>query len=183
MNKDEIRRKARTARRTLVAGLDDAERDRLELALAAVVAPMLTGPLASYAACGAEIDPRFAERGASPLLFPRVGPGRLSFHAAAYADLMSGHGSILEPSADAPQLTPAVILVPLVAADLRGNRIGQGGGHYDRTLAALRANGPVIAIGLAWEVQIVAAIPADPWDQPLDWLATPQRLVDCRVNR
>ncbi len=185
MIKDELRREARAARRGFVAGLETAARERLEQGLAERLAPLLAGVVASYAAMGAEIDPRLVEPllSTTGLVFPRVIGDALTFHAAAYAGLIPGHRGFLEPRTDALQANPDIVLVPLVAADLQGNRIGQGGGHYDRTLAALRATRPVTVIGLAWEVQIVAAIPADPWDQPLDWLVTPQRLVDCRAAR
>ncbi len=63
--------------------------------------------------------------------------------------------------------------MPLLAVDRRGTRLGQGGGHYDRTLATLRAAGPVLAVGMAWDCQLVDALPTDPWDEPLDALATP----------
>ena len=196
MTKTELRRTIRAARRRFVVSLNEdpgvlADGDGIrravhEMRLAEVNFPRIeTGvTVGSYAARGDEIDPRFVEAGLKstgrPIAFPIAEGDRLTFHLCDYAALLPGYRGILEPPANAPQVTPAVILVPLVAADLRGNRIGQGGGHYDRTLAALRANRPVIAIGLAWEVQIVAAIPADLWDQPLDWLATPERLVDCR---
>jgi 5-formyltetrahydrofolate cyclo-ligase len=88
-------------------------------------------------------------------------------------ELSPGYRGIPEPRPDLPAVRPDVVLVPLVAADRNGHRLGQGGGHYDRTLAALRAQGPVLAIGLAWDMQIMPDIPASPWDQPLDAIATP----------
>ena len=69
------------------------------------------------------------------------------------------------------------------ATILSGVRLGQGRGYYDRALAALRRRQPVLAIGLAWECQIAPALVAEPWDMPLDMIATPQRLVDCRKSR
>ena len=69
-------------------------------------------------------------------------------------------------------VTPEVLIVPLVAFDGRMNRLGYGGGYYDRTLELLRLSGPVTAIGLAWGVQRLAAIPAEPFDQPLDLIVT-----------
>jgi 5-formyltetrahydrofolate cyclo-ligase len=69
----------------------------------------------------------------------------------------------------------------LVAADRRGTRIGHGKGHYDRALSHLRKGGEVFALGLAWEPQILSdPIPADPWDVPLDAIATPREWIDCR---
>ena len=178
-----LRAAIRAARRAFVAGLAPGERARLEQALAARLRLFGGQPTASYAAMGAEIDPFAADNLAVPLLFPRVGNDRLTFHAAPRLALVPGFGGIAEPAATAPAKVPRIVLVPLVACDVAGNRIGQGAGHYDRSLAALRAAGAVTAIGLAWEVQIVAAIPADAWDEPLDWVATPARLVDCRASR
>jgi 5-formyltetrahydrofolate cyclo-ligase len=175
-----LRRSARAARRAFVAALAAPVRRALESALAATALPHLGAPgiLASYAALGDELDPAPLESAALAagfaLAFPRVRPDApLAFHRAAYADLSPGFRGIPEPSADTPQVRPDLVLVPLVAADLSGTRLGQGGGHYDRTLAALRAQGPLLAIGLAWDVQLASALPAQPWDQPLDAIATP----------
>jgi 5-formyltetrahydrofolate cyclo-ligase len=88
---------------------------------------------------------------------------------------------VLQPSAEADALAPDTILVPLVLADRRGTRIGHGKGHYDRALAHLREGGGVFTIGLGWESQILEdPIPADPWDVPLDAIATPKEWIDCR---
>ena len=86
--------------------------------------------------------------------------------------LVAGHYGIPEPPPSAAPCRPAVVLVPLVAFDRAGHRLGQGAGHYDRTLAALRASGPVLAIGLAFAVQEEPALPVEPHDQPLDWIVT-----------
>lgn len=183
--KPALRQLFRDRRRTFVAGLGAAAREELERDLAAKVAPVLAGARqpASYASVGAEIDPRFVEERLGPHAFPRVTGGALSFHLAPWAALRAGYGGIPEPPATAPAITPDLLLVPLLAATATGIRLGQGQGHYDRTLAALRRAGPITAIGLAWEVQIADALPADPWDERLDWLATPTQLLDCRGAR
>jgi 5-formyltetrahydrofolate cyclo-ligase len=88
---------------------------------------------------------------------------------------------VLQPPASADALAPDLILVPLVAADRGGTRIGHGKGHYDRALAHLREGGTIVTIGLAWEPQILdAPIPADPWDMKLDAIATPKEWIECR---
>lgn len=90
-----------------------------------------------------------------------------------------GPWGIAQPPANAPVVAPDVVLVPLVAADRACNRIGHGKGHYDRALAHMREAGPVRTIGLAWDVQIVEeAILPDPWDVPLDAIATPSRWIE-----
>jgi 5-formyltetrahydrofolate cyclo-ligase len=80
------------------------------------------------------------------------------------------------PLETAVELKPDVLLVPMLAFDRRGYRLGYGGGFYDRTLAKLRALGPVHAIGYAYAGQEVDAVPRESYDQPLDWLATEESL-------
>ncbi len=182
--RNDLRAEMRRRRLAFTRGLPAPERERLERALAVHIGPLVSGrAIGSYAAVGAEIDPRFIEPLAAAVLFPRVTPMGLTFHLATYDELVPGPLNILQPRADAPERRPDVILAPLLAADLKGNRLGQGGGYYDKTLAALRREGPVMVIGLAWEVQIVPKLSAEAWDQPLDWIATPERLVGCRPSR
>ncbi|MFO1154595.1 MAG: 5-formyltetrahydrofolate cyclo-ligase [Rhodospirillales bacterium] len=76
------------------------------------------------------------------------------------------------PPATAESVEPEVVFVPLLAVDDRGVRLGQGGGYYDRTLARLRAGRPVTAIGVGYAVQRVTSLPADGFDQPMDWVLT-----------
>jgi 5-formyltetrahydrofolate cyclo-ligase len=76
------------------------------------------------------------------------------------------------PEPGAPEVVPTVLLVPLLAFDLKGYRLGYGGGFYDRTLTKLRAGGSITAIGLAYEGQMVAAVPRAGYDQPLDAILT-----------
>ncbi len=88
---------------------------------------------------------------------------------------------VLQPPASASALAPDLVIVPLVAADRRGNRIGHGKGHYDRALSHLRDAGAVYTIGLGWDFQILAEpIEPDPWDVPLDALATPKEWISCK---
>jgi 5-formyltetrahydrofolate cyclo-ligase len=92
-----------------------------------------------------------------------------------------GPWGVLQPPASAEPIVPDLVIVPLVAADRRGKRIGRGKGHYDRALAHLRAAGPVFALGIAWEPQISEEpFPADAWDMPLDAIATPKEWIECR---
>lgn len=76
------------------------------------------------------------------------------------------------PPETAPELTPSILIVPLSAFDRLGNRIGYGGGYYDRTLEQLRQNSPAVAIGLAFSSQEVDSIPSEGFDQPLDMIVT-----------
>lgn len=76
------------------------------------------------------------------------------------------------PPSSAPVVTPQVLLVPLLAFDEDGFRLGQGGGYYDRTLASMRRNGPVEAVGVGFSVQRTERVPRDETDEPLDWILT-----------
>jgi 5-formyltetrahydrofolate cyclo-ligase len=186
----ELRRDSRAVRRAFVSALAPGMRQALELALARQVLPDLGPPgiLGSHAAVGDEIDPAALDHLASAagwtLAYPRVTEGgRLVFHRCLLADLRPGFRGIPEPPGGAPIVRPDVILVPLLAVDAAGNRLGQGGGHYDRTLAVLRAGGSIRAVGLGWDVQRVEMLAPEPWDAPLDALATPTsfRLTGART--
>jgi 5-formyltetrahydrofolate cyclo-ligase len=93
---------------------------------------------------------------------------------------VSGQWGIREPGPDAPEVTPDVILVPLAVFDRRGHRIGYGAGHYDRTIAAARAQKPVVAVGIAFAVQEAPGVPNLPHDEPLDLVLTEREVIDCR---
>ena len=80
---------------------------------------------------------------------------------------------INEPLATAAAVTPAIILVPLLAFDRTGHRLGYGGGFYDRTLADARKSRHVTAVGVAFDEQRLDAVPHVDYDEPLDWLLTP----------
>lgn len=185
MTKTELRRHHRATRKAFVSGLAADARERLEHALADVIAPALAGArtIGSYAAVGDEIDPMWIEKRIGPHAFPRVSGPDISFHVAEWAAMKPGFQGIPEPGADAPMVTPDLLLVPLIAVTLAGVRLGQGRGYYDRALAILRSQAPVIAIGLAWECQFAPALPADAWDMKLDLVATPTRLVRCADYR
>jgi 5-formyltetrahydrofolate cyclo-ligase len=83
----------------------------------------------------------------------------------------SGLG-ILAPAATVPEVDPDVLLVPLLAFDRAGYRLGYGAGFYDRTLERLRRSKRVTAIGIGFAGQEVDSVPRDQYDQPLDWLVT-----------
>ncbi len=95
--------------------------------------------------------------------------------------LASGVMGIREPMPDAPEAEPDIVLVPLLAFDRAGHRIGYGGGYYDLTIAGLRAKRPVIAVGLAFAAQEIAAVPATPRDARLDLVLTEREVIDLRV--
>ncbi|SPJ28581.1 5-formyltetrahydrofolate cyclo-ligase [Falsiruegeria mediterranea] len=72
---------------------------------------------------------------------------------------------------------PEILIVPLVAFDANGGRLGYGGGFYDRTLEGLRAKRPTLAIGFAFDAQEAQDLPLEPTDQPLNMLITESRVL------
>ena len=84
-----------------------------------------------------------------------------------------------EPPESAKSLTPRILLVPLLAVDARGNRVGYGGGYYDRTLNFLRQSVPIVSVGIAFDVQRVADVPYDAHDAALDWVVTDKSVYRC----
>ncbi len=81
------------------------------------------------------------------------------------------------PGPDCPVVEPDILLVPLLAFDRRGYRLGYGGGFYDRTLAALRGRRPVVAVGLAFAAQEVAEVPVEASDEALDRIVTEREVL------
>jgi 5-formyltetrahydrofolate cyclo-ligase len=104
----------------------------------------------------------------------------LLFRAWAPGDAMNrAIWGIAEPKSDKPPLVPDIVLAPLLAFDAAGWRLGYGGGYYDRTLRALRARKPIVAVGLAYDEQQVDAVPHLDYDERLDWVLRPSGPLKC----
>ena len=143
--------------------------------------------ISGYSPIRSEIDPAplmrmLAALGARLALPAVMARGKsLAFRAWSPDDrLMLGPLGILEPSPAAAELVPDILLVPLAAFDRSGHRIGYGAGHYDTTLAHLRKAKTVIAIGVAFAVQEIKAVPVQPHDVALDYVLTEKRRFDFR---
>jgi 5-formyltetrahydrofolate cyclo-ligase len=129
------------------------------------------GTVAGYLAIRGELPVtdtlRAARARGARIVLPRVAGDRLAFHRwDTDADLVPGPFGLTEPSPDAPLVPPDDIdawLVPGLAFDASGGRLGYGKGHYDRILPG--AGG--VTIGVGWSFQLVDAVPTDPWDVPL----------------
>ena len=142
--------------------------------------------IVSYAARTDEVSPaavvEAALRDGKTVYFPRVAGSDLEFIAGVPQYLFPGAYGILEPPAG-PTLNPeardVLFLVPGVAFDDSGARLGRGGGHYDRALAR-HPHG--LRIGLTTEAQLSADLPTDPWDQRVDAVATERRLLWASVR-
>jgi len=106
--------------------------------------------------------------------FPAFDHPAKPFRFRAGDPLDAGPFGMMQPRLTAPVVDPDLILVPLIAIDGRGTRLGRGKGHYDRALARLRKSGARL-IGIGWPLQRLAdTIPADDWDIPLDAFASPE---------
>ncbi|HYP56907.1 MAG TPA: 5-formyltetrahydrofolate cyclo-ligase [Beijerinckia sp.] len=116
---------------------------------------------------------------ALPVMGPR--DESLSFRLWRPGDpTLPGRMGIAEPLASAREILPDLLFVPLAACDRAGHRIGYGAGYYDRTLAMLRAQKPIIAVGIAYACQLVDEIPYEAHDQRLDYVLTEGELIDCQ---
>ncbi|RED36099.1 5-formyltetrahydrofolate cyclo-ligase [Rhodopseudomonas thermotolerans] len=182
-----------TLRAAALARRSSLSEDDRSAAAAAVASHGLPVPLpegavvAGYAPIRGELDPfplmqALAARGARLALPVVVRQGTpLTFRAWRDGDALPRSAlGIPEPSPDASELTPDIVLVPLAAFDANGHRIGYGAGHYDCTLEYLRAQGPVVAIGLAFAMQQIPVVPAAAHDVVLDYVLTEQGLLTFR---
>ena len=121
----------------------------------------------------------FFERG-HPIALPRVTtldkPMEFRLHTDPYeeSDLEPGVWGLRQPRTDAPVVVPEVLFMPLVGFTAKGDRLGQGGGYYDRYLAA---HPQTIAIGMAWDIQEVDELPTELHDMRLSAIVTPTRVL------
>ncbi|MFV0493440.1 MAG: 5-formyltetrahydrofolate cyclo-ligase [Pseudorhodobacter sp.] len=170
-DKAEARKRALAARKAAHAGGQGQAAD----ILADFLAPHRGKVLAGYIPMRNEINPTLAmtahqgpvcvpvvEARDQPLRFRQWSPGCV---------MMEGDFGTRIP-AEGAFMDPQVLIVPLVGFDARGFRLGYGGGYYDRTLAALRARHPVLAVGFAHAAQELPGFPIEPTDEPLDAIVT-----------
>jgi 5-formyltetrahydrofolate cyclo-ligase len=105
----------------------------------------------------------------------------LIMRAYAIGDaLAAGQWGIREPTPDAPEVAPDIMIVPLLAFDRTGHRLGYGAGYFDMTIARLRAMKPIVAIGIAFAAQEIDAVPVTPRDARLDIVLTEREVIDFR---
>jgi 5-formyltetrahydrofolate cyclo-ligase len=171
-SKQDLRIAARQRRKAL-------SRDGFALAITPYAEDLALTPgtiVGGYHAHRDEADPalllaRLVEMGCA-IAFPRtVRDQPLDFHLVPDGEVLEpGSFGIPEPLAHWPRAVPHLLLVPLLAFDAHGHRLGQGGGFYDRTLAALKA----LAIGIAYAGQELDSIPHETHDRTLDMVLTEQ---------
>jgi len=177
--KQELRPDARARRVLLARDLPDFA-ERVAAYAGDLALPSGAG-VAGYRALPEEADPvrllKVLGTFGHEICYPRVGTKArpLSFHVpVAQEPWLIGAFGIPEPRPDWPRADPSILLVPLLAFDADGYRLGYGGGYYDRTLAQIRAQRTVTAIGVAFAGQEIPCIPREPNDQLLDMIVTEQ---------
>lgn len=177
-SKEVIRKEAADRRAALKSRIADLSLALAQQFLAQVPVPQ-DAIVSSYWAIGDEADPQFLEselrRRGHRIVMPRVA-GRnqpLDFHLwETGAKLVRGGFGLSEPSRDWPKLNPDVLIVPMLAFDRAGYRVGYGAGYYDRTIRGLRAAKSVTAAGFAFAVQEFPELPHLAHDEKLDWIVT-----------
>jgi 5-formyltetrahydrofolate cyclo-ligase len=168
--------------------LSAAERQVAAEAIAARPFPVAIKPgavVSGFSPIRTEINPlpllRRLEAAGAKLALPVVaGRGQpLVMRSYAFGDpLDAGVWGIREPKAEAPEVDPDILIVPLAAFDRSGNRIGHGAGYYDMTINRLRLLKPVVAVGIAYAMQEVAEVPVTPRDARLDLVLTERDVID-----
>jgi 5-formyltetrahydrofolate cyclo-ligase len=188
--KHRLRAKLRQDRREHFAALPEHVRALIFLRPPKLITDTLPDKavIGLYHAMGEEAPTRayakwFMEQGwriALPWFAAREEPMRFRIWQDPHADsgLVEGPYRALQPQADARQVLPDVLFVPLVGFTAQGDRLGQGGGHYDRWLAA---NPGARAIGLGWDCQLLPTLPHEPHDRRLDAIITPTRLYQAQL--
>jgi 5-formyltetrahydrofolate cyclo-ligase len=183
--KSELRKQLRAARKAHVEALPDAIRGLLfhrppapllaRIPAEAVIGLYHAGPWEAPAAAYARFFRDAGHTIALPHFADRSAPMGFRHHTDPWAqdDLEVGPFGILQPAADAEALVPDVLFVPLLGFTPALERLGQGGGHYDRWLAE---HSCALAVGLAWDAQTCETLPTEAHDKPLDAVVTPTRI-------
>ena len=184
--KAELRRAGQARRDALPA----AARQAAAEAIAARVFPLAIRPgmiVSGFMPLKSEINPlslmrKLAEAGASLALPVVAGRGKpLSMRGWQWGEpLVTGVWGIREPGPGAPEVQPDILLVPLLAFDRSGHRIGYGAGYYDLTITQLRAQKPIAALGIAFAAQEIETVPRTAFDAKLDLVLTENETIDFR---
>lgn len=183
-DKQLLRKRLRAERKRHVATLPEVTRALLLRTPPAPLAALVTAEATiglyratPYEAPAGNYARYFIERGhriALPRFATAEAPMEFATHSDPFAenDLEYGPFGLKQPATDAEMLVPDLLFVPLVGFTDKGERLGQGGGHYDRWLAA---HPGTIAVGLAWDCQLVDSVPSEAHDMPLSAVVTPTR--------
>jgi 5-formyltetrahydrofolate cyclo-ligase len=187
---EEAKAELRVAAKTRRDALPSDERRMAAEAIAArpFPVPVPTGVIVSgFMPLKSEINPlplmqKLSEAGASFALPAIAGRGKpLIMRAWEFGGpLDRGQWGIREPKPEAPEVAPDILLVPMLAFDRNGYRIGYGAGYYDMTIANFRAMKPVVAVGIAFAAQEVPVVPKTSRDARLDLVLTEREVIDLR---
>jgi 5-formyltetrahydrofolate cyclo-ligase len=182
LSKEALRSAALDARKAFVRTLSDGERALLEQRLAQHLTSLCAEAkvVGGYAPLGSEISPLLAMEEARAVgrivAFPAFDHPAKPFRFRAGDPLEAGPFGIMQPKPRTPVVEPDLILVPLIAIDGSGTRLGRGKGHYDRALIRLKKSGARL-VGVGWQLQrLTETIPTDEWDIPLHAFASPEGL-------
>ena len=144
--------------------------------------------VSAYSPLKSEISPvplmrHIVDQGVMLALPVVVGRGHpLTMRAWAFGDVLgSGVWGIREPKPEAPEVFPDILIVPLVAFDRTGYRLGYGAGYYDMTIARLRGMKKISALGIAFAAQEVTDLPKTDRDEKLDFVLTEREIIDLRT--
>ena len=184
--KAELRRAGQARRDALPAEMRKAVAE----AIAARPFPLAIAPgmiVSGFMPLKSEINPlplmrKLADIGARLVLPVVAGRGMpLIMRAWSWGEpLVPGVWGIREPGPAAATVEPDIVLVPLLAFDRSGHRIGYGAGYYDLTIAQLRANKPIVAVGIAFAAQEIETVPRTAFDAQLDLVLTENETIDLR---
>lgn len=185
-SKHVLRLRMRAERRAASKARPDAARHAARVFLDHIPMPP-RATVAVYHPFREELDTRplaeaLLERGYA-LALPVTGAKKrpLSFRRFRDGDpLEADRYGVMTPAGDAEEVRPMIVVTPLLAFTRAGDRLGYGGGYYDRTLAALRAEGDVLAVGFAFAAQEATRIPRARGDEPLDWIVTEREAIEAR---
>jgi 5-formyltetrahydrofolate cyclo-ligase len=183
--KTALRAEASAVRRKVWLKLGAEARRALAVRGGALIEAMQAISAAGYFPVHDELDPvpllhALHARGLRTAL-PAMQPGRnLAFREwRPGAPLKRGKYGVQEPGGECLELTPDVVLVPLLAFDAKGGRLGYGAGYYDAALRRIRKSARVTAIGIAFDEQEFPEVPQEPQDERLDLVLTPSRVIAC----
>jgi 5-formyltetrahydrofolate cyclo-ligase len=170
--------------------LPPGERQQAAKIIAAREFPLAVSPgtiVSCFMPLKSEINPlllmrKLAAAGAQLALPVVAGRGKpLIMRAYAFGDeLAAGQWGIRQPKPEAPEVAPDVLIVPLLAFDRAGYRLGYGAGYYDMTINSLRARKPLTAVGIAFAAQEIDAVPITARDARLDLVLTEREVIDFR---
>lgn len=148
---------------------------------------LVSRAVALYSATGNEVATEGirdqAVNAGKKLFYPKLGTGKdlALVQVESAEELKVGRYGILEPTGEREMTEKdqegLVVFVPGLIFDVQGNRLGRGGGWYDRVLGLL-GDGPKF-VGLAYEFQLVTELPAEGWDQKVHYIITEKKIIDC----